>query len=304
MAKTKFENINCNLCGANDYTVKYLPDNKGYFPKQIFSASGSIMGTQQIVRCNKCKLIYVQPRIEGQFITEAYKESTDELYVSQAKSREKTFRSYLQLVNKYAPAKGKILDIGAAAGFFLKVARDEGWDICGLELSRWLCDYGNDNFNLNIKNGLLKDIHYPSNHFDVITMWDVLEHMPDPLSELREINRILKPDGILIINYPDIGTALAKISGKKWWFLLSGHLYYFDRNSISKLLKKCGFEVIKSKMHFQSMELGHLAKMLALYNKTASVMFTKIFESLNLSAIELKYYASQTNVISRKNKYD
>ncbi|MFH1369613.1 MAG: class I SAM-dependent methyltransferase [Elusimicrobiota bacterium] len=298
--KSIFENINCNLCGSDDYRIKYYPSVTEYNVDNIFSASGSVMGTQQIVKCSKCGLIYVQPRVKDDIVTNAYRKSTDELYVSQADAREKTFKDYIRLVDSYVPKKGKILDVGAAAGFFLKAARDDGWDVHGTELSQWLSDYGNKRYNLDIKPGLLKDIHFPDSHFDAVTMWDVLEHTSDPSSELAEINRILKPGGVLIINYPDIGVPLSRLAGRKWWFLLSGHLYYFDRNSMKKILVKTGFEVIKSKMHFQGMELGHLAKMLALYSKPLSKIAQSAFSVLGVGNTQIKYYASQTNVISRK----
>jgi len=298
--ETAFENIRCNLCGTDDYSVVYYPARTDIDPARIFSASGSVMGTQHIVRCNRCGLIYVQPRVKSEIVRSAYENSTDELYVSQAAARLNTFKSNIRLVENYAPSRGRILDVGAAAGFFMKAAQENGWEVYGVELSKWLADHGNSNFGFNIKACALKDAKFPNHYFDVVTMWDVLEHTLDPSGELQEISKILKPDGLLVINYPDIGTAMAKLAGRRWWFLLSGHLFYFDQKTIKIMLENAGFSVIKSKMHFQGMELGHLAKMLALYSKPLSSLVSRIFRIARLERVQLKYYASQINVIARK----
>ena len=102
------------------------------------------------------------------------------LYVSQEEGRLKTFSQGIKLVETYAPNKGKILDVGCAAGFFLNVAKHNGWETYGVEPSRWMSDWGNQRFNLNIKNGTLREAAFPDNFFDVVTMWDYF-NIPDQL---------------------------------------------------------------------------------------------------------------------------
>ncbi len=298
--KTIFTNVKCNLCGADDYIVMYKATKTEYDPSVVISAAGGIIGTQQIVKCKHCGLIYVEPRLESEFVINSYKNSTDELYVSQTTAREKTFHHYLNIVEQYSPKKGRILDVGTASGNFLKIAKENGWEVAGVELSNWLAEYGNKRYDVNIFAGTLIEARYPDNYFDVVTIWDMLEHSTNPLAELKEVNRILKKDGILIINYPDIGTPMAKVAGKHWWFLLSNHLYYFNSTTIRKMLEKNNFLVLRTKMHFQSLELGYLVKMLSIYNKTIANILSKIIYILRLNSLLVKYYASQTNIISRK----
>lgn len=302
--KTKrfYENINCNNCGSKKYEVIIKPVKKVSVPGKIISASGGIMGTQQIVRCKSCGLCYVNPRIKPKIVVSSYSEADDSLYASQAEGRINTFKESLKLVEKYKPRKGRILDIGAAAGFFLKVAKDSGWKTYGVEPSKWSVKFANKNYHVNEIQGVLSEMKFKDNFFDVVTMWDVLEHVPDPTADLKEVFRILRPGGMLIINYPDFGTPLAKMAGSKWWFLLSVHLFYFDKNSIGKIIKKCGFENPEFRPYWQSLSLGHLAKMLALYSKTVSKLAGNIFEMFRLKNFKIKYYASQTNVIVWKPK--
>jgi len=295
-----FEEIKCNLCGSENYKVKIKPDIENYDPKDVFSASGGIMGTQQVVRCKDCGLLYVNPRIKEDIIINSYSDAEDELYVSQEENRIKTFSKSLKLVEKYSKNKGKILDVGAAAGFFLQCAKGSGWKTYGVEPSKWMTDWGNKKYNVNIKNGVLIGSNFESGFFDAVTMWDVLEHTLDPKKELIEVNRILKKDGILIINYPNIGSTLAKIFGEKWWFLLSVHLYYFSNKTIKKYLNKTGFEVIRIKRYVQRLNLEHLMKMFGLYSKPISNLGLKIIRALRMTNWSIPYYASQANVIARK----
>ncbi|HPP88903.1 MAG TPA: hypothetical protein PLM75_13700, partial [bacterium] len=89
--------VKCNLCGADDYKIKYEPWIKDVDIKKHLSASGGIMGVNRIVKCNKCGLVYVNPQLQADNIIESYSNSTDELYVSQAEGREITFSKCLKL---------------------------------------------------------------------------------------------------------------------------------------------------------------------------------------------------------------
>lgn len=295
-----YETVPCNLCGSTEYVVKYYPTVEEFDPSTVFGASNGIMGTQYVVKCLQCGLLYVNPRLKADFIVASYVQSSDELYASQAEGRERTFQRNLRIVERYAPDKGKILDVGAAAGFFMNVARKGGWEPYGVEPSKWLSKYGREKLGIDIQQGTLRETGYPDGFFDVVTMWDVLEHVTDPLGELREVRRILKKGGILIINYPDIGTWIAKLAGRHWWFLLSVHLTYFSSDTLKQMLGKAGFEPIRTAMHFQTLSLDHLIKMVGIYNQTISRVSHRIVRIFRLEELPIPYYASQTNMISRR----
>ncbi|MFH1199925.1 MAG: class I SAM-dependent methyltransferase, partial [Candidatus Micrarchaeota archaeon] len=205
----RYESVKCNLCGADDYHVVYAA-KEAQLPKlESYSASGNEVLLDQVVKCNKCGFVYVNPRLRGETIVEGYSQAIDETYVSQAAGREATFKSSLRIIEKHRPQKGRILDVGCAAGFFLKAAKESGWEECGVEPSKWLADYGNKKLGLDIKAGTLAQAKFPAGHFDVVTLWDVLEHVPDPAAELDEVRRVLAPGGLLVVNYPNFGSKLA-----------------------------------------------------------------------------------------------
>jgi ubiquinone/menaquinone biosynthesis C-methylase UbiE len=301
------ENVPCNLCGSNDYTVVFeeIPDREDVDITAKYSAAKGIICTDQVVRCKKCGLVYINPRLTADTIIDAVSHGDDEIYVSQREGRIETFRRGIALVEKFSTPPGKILDVGCAAGFFLAAAKEHGWEPYGVEPNTFLCNYGKQEFGLNVFNGILKDTHFPDSFFDVVTMWDVLEHTPDPSSELKEANRILKPNGLLVINFPDFSSKWVLIFRRKWWFLLSHHLYYFTPDTLKQLLNKNGFEVVSQQPHSQKLKLGYMVDMMARLNEKgiSHVIFSfagSVIRFLHLGNWNISYSLSQTNVISRK----
>jgi 2-polyprenyl-3-methyl-5-hydroxy-6-metoxy-1,4-benzoquinol methylase len=300
------KNIICNLCKENDYTVVYekTPDREDVDINAKYSAAKGVLCTDQVVICNKCGLVYINPRLEENTITDAVSAGDDTFYVSQREGRIETFQRGIELVETFSP-KGKILDVGCAAGFFLTNAKERGWETQGVEPNTYLAEYGKKEFGLNVFNGTLKNAKFPDNYFDVVTMWDVLEHTTDPLSELHEANRILKKGGVLVVNFPDFSSIWAKIFRRKWWFLLSHHLYYFTPKTLRLMLDKAGFEVIDQRAHAQKLKIGYMIDMIDRLSKDfisqtiykISKFFVKL---LHLENVQVSYYLSQTNMISRK----
>lgn len=301
--------ITCNLCGENDYSVVYekvIPEKKVEI-KDMYSASKSVRCTDQVVRCNNCGLVYINPRLDAEIISKACSEGDDVVYISQEASRIATFGDCLKFAEKYATKKGSLLDVGCASGFFLKVAKDAGWIVLGIEPNKWLGDYGRNKFGVEILSAAMDDAKFEDKVFDLITMWDVLEHMPNPKAGLLEANRVIKDDGILVISYPDYGSIFSKMLGRKWWFFLSHHLYYFTPKTLEKMLNETGFEVIKSKRHFQRLKVGYMITMARNLSGDEShfSLFSLIQRALSLTRLndrEIPYYASQKDVVARKIK--
>jgi 2-polyprenyl-3-methyl-5-hydroxy-6-metoxy-1,4-benzoquinol methylase len=141
--------------------------------------------------------------------------------------------------------KGNLLDVGCATGEFLEAAKKRGWSAHGIEIS----EYGSNickQKGLNVNRGILDQAALPENHFDVVTMWDVLEHTPDPYKELLIVNRLVKKKGLICLSVPNFGSLRAMIERKNWWAFFSSreHLYFFTPKTITALLKKTGFTVI------------------------------------------------------------
>jgi len=296
-----WEEVSCNLCGSKSTKVKYQGTTDSDTEKLLtsYSASGNFISKETLVECIDCGLIYTSPRLRKDLILKSYTEAEDPTYVSQSDGRIKSFERCMDAVEEFKKG-GSILDIGAAAGFFLKVAKERGWRVYGIEPSKYLSDYGNKNYGVNITCGTLDSVPAPKEKMDCITLWDVLEHTFDPKEVLRTCNSYLKEDGVVVINYPNIGNLMAKMAGRNYWFILSVHLYYFVPKTIKAMLEATGFEVISSKPHFQWLQLGYLTYRLEAYLPKPAKLMGRLFKTLSVDQTLIPYFAAQTRVIARK----
>jgi SAM-dependent methyltransferase len=149
-------------------------------------------------------------------------------------------------------AGGRILDIGCGVGFFLEVMLKRGWEASGVEPSKGVANYAR-RAGLNIFSGMLADYECPPGHFDVVTMWYVMEHLGDPYGELCRINYMLRQDGLLVTRVPNLNFMKPFIFTERLLGIkvkaISGidppkHLYYFSPHTATALLEKCGFSVV------------------------------------------------------------
>lgn len=314
---TEKEEINCNLCGGNDYSIVFeaQPDKETQPDLTVkYRASGDESLFEQVVKCNKCGLVYISPRTNPNKILDGYSEGTDETHVSQSEGREKTFKKAIKLINKtlmslkdknglpiYSEEPGgKILDIGTAGGCFLNAAKEDGLEVYGVEPNHWLCAWGKKHYGIDIKQGDIFSVNYDPEIFSVVTLWDVIEHTPNPKAILKECKRVLNSDGLLVVNIPDIDTWLVKAMGKKWPFWSSVHLYYFTKKTMIQMLNEIGFDIIKTKRHFQYLQIGYLAKRSAQISKFISKVVCFFVNLLHIGKLQIPYYLGQTLIIARK----
>ena len=160
----------------------------------------------------------------------------------------KLYNSRLNLIESLYPGKGDLLDIGCGAGFFLNSAKERGWNCHGLEILPEYIKYAKENFALeNIRfESLDEPLTYDENTFDVITLWDLIEHLRNPLKSLKQINRVMKPGGLLVIWNPNVKNSILL---KENWigYKTLQHLYFFSRDSLNTMLGKLGFKIISLK---------------------------------------------------------
>ena len=299
------EHVVCNLCGADDpetvYESRYLPGQ----PRDLvrtFRASGDELLIDRLVRCRRCGLEYVSPRPAAGDIVAAYSEGDDPAYVSQVDARQRTFDSALARIEKMQPRKGRLLDVGTAAGAFLAAARARGWEAEGCEPNRWMAEWGARQYGVAIRAGELFDQDYPRESFDVVTLWDVIEHTPDPVRVVRRVGELLKPGGLVIINYPDRGSWIARLMGRRWPFLSSVHLYYFKRDTLTRMLEAQGFEIAQLRPHFQWLELDYLLGRGDVVSAPLSRWSRAVAGALGMGRRQVPYWIGQTFVAASRKR--
>jgi SAM-dependent methyltransferase len=244
--------VNCNLCGADDYAVR--------FPKGVAQV-------HRIVVCNRCGLMYANPqesvdceRFEADSDLEAFDENKSRVYFQKQQVQLPDNEQVLRVLNGLFPKRGKLLEIGSFAGLFLNRIRSDGWDTTGLEPELKMANYSREKHRLNIVNGVLPNPALPDRAFDAVVLLHVIEHMPDPSENLRDIHRILKPGGVLAVETPRFDSLMFKLLGRRERSLsnCNGHIYFFTVPTLSRLLEKNGFEVVRVDLVGRTLTLERL----------------------------------------------
>jgi SAM-dependent methyltransferase len=304
-AHPQLESVQCFLCGADDYDVVYearYDREKDADLVQKFRASGDELLIDQLVKCRRCGFQYVNPRLRGELIFSGYTEGDDPNYVSQLQARERTFARSLDEIARAAGGTGRLLDIGTAAGAFVAAARARGWQAEGCEPNKWLAEWGARHYGITIRQGSVFEQDYADGSFDVVTLWDVIEHTLDPREMLERCCRLLKPGGVLVVNYPDIGSWIARALGRRWLFLISVHLYYFDRRTIARMLESTGFRVEAVRPHWQRLELDYILFRGSVLSRALSSASRRVAALAGVGKSQVPYWLGQTFVIARRGR--
>ena len=213
--------IKCHLCGNDKIRLKYS------------------LELCKIYQCQHCKLVFTdQKSLKHKQGKDMYSEDYFTVthpnffkasgvdYPKYLKNSKKlqTFLREVKILKKHKP-NGKLLDIGCATGVFLDMAKKEGFDTFGVELSEYAAKHAAEKFKLNVFNGKLEDSKFKKESFDVITMWDFIEHVPDPVSILKKARELLKDDGIMVIQTINDDSLMCKMADK---------IYKYTNGKISK----------------------------------------------------------------------
>lgn len=208
-----------------------------------------------IVACRDCRLAFVAQdpaRIDFKSLyDEAYYTGGSDAvfadYVGQEAARRASARRKLMLLRQWPPrlpAQGRLLDVGCAAGFFLAEAK-AFYQVQGVELSDWSSAYARDRLGLDVFTGTLQQAALPAAQFDIVTLWDVIEHVPDPVPLLAEAARVLKPGGRLVLSTGDWGSAYAQARGRDWHLMTPPwHLSFFSRETMARAAARAGLKAV------------------------------------------------------------
>lgn len=205
--------------------------------------------------CKTCKLYtldfkgsynnFIRTYYDKKFFTGSKKRAGYCNYEGDRKAEKRNMQNYLKGIQIFKKS-GSLLDVGCATGLFMQEAKKERFVVDGLDVSDYAVNIAKKHFGNRVKRANIENVDYKGKKFDVITMFDVLEHLNNPKNVLKKTFKILTKDGILVINTGDTGSLLAKIQGKHWHFFIPPqHFFYFSQNNLSELLKQSGFRIIR-----------------------------------------------------------
>jgi len=238
------ENTDCVLCGSTSSTLL------------------SIQNTWPVVRCRECGLVYLSERPAEKTLTDMYSTSYYEDgkvgYTGYIRTFEKYHDTFMKIYHRrhrdlLHRARGKrLLEIGCAYGFLLDYLRERDWEVTGVEISPVSSEYARSELGLDVHTGSIETIPLKEHSFDVILLLDVLEHLHRPYDMLSGIERLLSPEGILVVQCPwelyhweEIAEAILK--GMKPGTIkpdsVPAHLYFFQPRTLEAVLEKGGFRI-------------------------------------------------------------
>lgn len=257
--------VKCNLCGRDEWRVRFPATTDGVdLQVDAFRCTHAGYGHHpQIVECNHCGLVYANPRWPEATILETYAAVEDTTYVAERAGREITFRHHLRQMERVVGPAGnrRLLDVGAYIGVFVEMAAEAGWRAEGVEPSQWAAAEAQQR-GLNVMLGTLDSVALDEGQYDVVTMWDVIEHLADPAAELARAGNLLRPGGWLIVHTMDIDALVARLMGERWPWLMEMHLYYFSRRTLTAMLERLGFALVRRGAQGRYLRLGYLASRL------------------------------------------
>ncbi|MGA7521997.1 MAG: class I SAM-dependent methyltransferase [Acidobacteriaceae bacterium] len=228
--------VSCPLCGQSGIQV-YRPGGEGQLQHDSLGSSRTHVSHGTLLRCSDCSFVFSELRPADEDLHKLYREMDTTAYERESAGRQRTARVHLGIVQRYT-RKGELLDVGCASGAFLHEAAESGWTVTGIEPAAVLCEKARGALGGRgrVLCSTLQGANLPPSSFDALTLWDVLEHVSDPVDFLTRCGALLRPNGFLFANVPDISTLPARILGDRWPLLLPEHLNYFDRAS----LRVCG----------------------------------------------------------------
>jgi len=267
--------LRCQLCGSSERRTK--------FSEPPFD----------ILECTDCGLVYVTPRLSSEALAEVYGASywksdnpKNRGYSDYAKDGPlylKTFQRRMALVNKWVHGKSRVIDIGCAAGFFIQVMAEHGHDVLGIEPSAPIAEHakqavGADRILIGDLDSVPKHCIAPGT-FDLVTMWDVIEHIPDPQQTLHHVRQLLAPGGKLLLETQNVSSHWARMLGRRWHhYKHEEHLYHFTPQTIERLLGDCGFAVLHNSAAYAGkyVSFGFIAERAGRLGKIAGLLASPI----------------------------
>lgn len=211
----------------------------------------------RVVACLACGLQYVPPESLPDSLPDLYADVVDETYLENRAGRHRTFeRAYRRFIARWeaehgAGQRGRLLEVGSYCGLFLEIAAQDGWTVQGIEPSRWAAQWCRNEKGLPVHCGTIDDPEFDraENRYDAVVLWDVLEHVADPVRLLERCHHLLADHGTVTLSTLDVDNWFPRLMGKRWPWYMDMHIFYYSRDSLAELFRSAGFELAEAETY-------------------------------------------------------
>lgn len=292
----------CALCEDNaPFDILYKANfDQNSFSREVFSARRLPDRCHyQIVRCRHCGLVRSNPVINPEILEKLYRESIFD-YDTEVGNLKKTYGFYLDWATATIRSKKGLLEIGCGNGFVLDWALDHGWsDVTGIEPSMDAIAKASDRVREQIVPRMFRPGVFSENQFRVVTLFQVLDHLPDPNQTIEEIHRILKPNGVVLAINHNVRALGARLLKSRCPIIDIEHTYLYDKETMRKLFEKHGFKVETVFSVRNWYGLGYWAQLMPLPQpiKHALLRFLRV---TRLGHLRLRLGVGNLGLIARK----
>jgi SAM-dependent methyltransferase len=253
--------VPCPLCGRDCPELLFAArgTTAAGDPSATFDCTSPHLGDHgPVVRCTACSMVYADPRPTPVQLRAAYARVHDPEYQVQRRGRELTFAAQVRTLCELVEPPAELLDVGCYTGVFMEVAAGAGFSVRGTELSAWAAEQARSLAVGEVLEAEVLELDLAPSSVDVVTMWDVLEHLPDPVAAVRKAAGLLRPGGVLALSTHLIDSPAARLLGTRYPFLMDMHLVHFSRATLHRLLHEAGFTGIRIDAHRRCVMLDYL----------------------------------------------
>ena len=243
----------CIACGGPTQ-LRFGPRTRGggVAAEELRCTSPYLGEHGEIWACSGCGLAFQT----GDVDTSAYADVEDPEYLRETDRRRDEFRRLLAAVEQHRRPPGRLLEIGSFAGLCLDEARHRGWDAIGVEPSRWAAAHARTAYGIEVVEGTIADA--PDGPYDAVVSWDVLEHLEDPLGDLRRARELAADGTVLGLTTVNIAGRAARVLRGRWPWLMRMHLWYFTPASLRLLLRAANWEPLDVRTHPKRLSVGYV----------------------------------------------
>jgi len=277
----------CPLCGSGQLVqhIRAMVPSARRCAETYRCTSVGYGSHPAILRCRDCRFVFLEERPTSEELAGLYGAVEDPAYEQEEAGRQVTFDAHLERLEKVIgpPGGRRLLDVGAYTGVAVEVATRRGWRAVGVDPCRWAVESGRRR-GRRLLLGTPDDENVAAlGPFDVVTLWDVIEHLADPEAVLATVHDRLVPGGYVVIHTMDVNSLAARFAGHRWPWYMEMHLFYFSPDTLRLFLRKTGFEPVHIEHRGRTVSVGYLASRLAALVPLIGRPMERIVKNLELA---------------------